>query len=103
MNHPEFLVLNAQFTGDLERHEAELRQIWGGALCVSEAANAMADLETIQAELTDSVPHLTSAGVDVLTNTVTAQVFVDDGLQERLDEQYGPGIVQVDAALQPVG
>ncbi|MBB5787163.1 hypothetical protein [Jiangella mangrovi] len=103
MNHPEYLVLNAQFTGDLERHEAELRQLWGGALCVSEAANAMADLEAVQAELTDSVPNLAGVGVDTLTNTVSLEVFVDDGLQEELDQQYGAGVVQVTASLQPVG
>lgn len=41
-------------------------------------------------------------GVDVLTNAVQLDVFADDGLQERMDEQYGEGVVRVTAALQPV-
>ena len=34
---PEEVVLNVSFTKDLARNEAELRNVWGGALCVSKA------------------------------------------------------------------
>ena len=95
-------VVNARFTGDLERHETALRAIWGGPLCVSEAEHSTQELTAIQEELTDSVPNLSGVGVDVLTNQVGLDVFVDDGLQERLDEQYGEGVVRVTAALRPV-
>lgn len=99
---PARLVLNMRFTGDLERHETALREVWGGALCVSEAARSMPDLTTIQEELTGSVPNMSGAGIDVVTGTVSLDVFVDDGLQAAMDEQYGEGVVTVTAALTPV-
>ncbi|NED95482.1 hypothetical protein G1H11_09165 [Phytoactinopolyspora alkaliphila] len=101
MNDPSLLVLNVQFTGDLERHEAELREVWGGALCVSEAEHTEAELRAIQDELVD-IPGFLGAGVDTSGGVVTLQVEIDDGLQQRLDEQYGEGIVRVTAALTPV-
>ena len=36
MEDPTKLVLNFRFTKDLARHEAELRTVWGGALCVAQ-------------------------------------------------------------------
>ncbi|TDC49028.1 hypothetical protein E1212_19425 [Jiangella ureilytica] len=94
-------VLNVRFTGDLERHEAELRSMWGGPLCVSAAERSMRELTAIQEELVGSVPHLTSVGPEATANVVLLDVFVDDGLQEQLDQQYGPGVVRVSAALRP--
>ena len=44
-NDPTRLVVNVRFTGDLERHERELRKVWGGALCVSQAERTQAELE----------------------------------------------------------
>jgi hypothetical protein len=37
MNDPAKLVLNVRFVGDLDRHEAEIRQVWSGALRLSAA------------------------------------------------------------------
>ncbi|WP_157987502.1 hypothetical protein [Jiangella endophytica] len=95
-------VLNARFTGDLEQHEAALRAIWGGPLCVSEAGRSTQDLTAIQDELTAAVPDVITIGPEVTANVVQLSVFVDNGLQEQLDEQYGEGVVQVSASLRPV-
>ncbi|RIQ33640.1 hypothetical protein [Jiangella rhizosphaerae] len=102
MNDPTKLVLNVRFTGDLEQHEADLRAIWGGALCVSAAEHTEQELLAIQEDVLTELGELASgAGTDPTTGTVSVDVFVDDGLQERLDQQYG-GVVIVHAALRPV-
>lgn len=101
MNDPTKLVLNVRFTGDIERHESDLRAIWGGALCVSAAEHSESDLLAIQEELSGD-PLVHGSYTDATSGTVVLDVFVDDGLQERLDEQYGPGLVRVTAALRPV-
>lgn len=102
MNDPTKLVLNVMFTDDLDRHEADLREIWGGALCVSAAERTEAELLSIQDEVI-TVDGVLGGSSDPRTGTVQVQVIVDDGLQERMDEEYGPGVVTVHAALQPVG
>jgi len=42
-------VLNVRFTKDLARHEADIRTIWGGALCVSKALHTLAELIRVDA------------------------------------------------------
>ena len=95
------VVLNFRFTGDLERHEAALRELWGGALCVSGAENPHDELSAIQDELIHE-PNLVGVGVDMIADVVDLEVLIDNGVQERMDEQYGPGVVRVTAALRPV-
>lgn len=102
MNDPTKLVLNVMFTGDLDRHEADLREIWGGALCVSAAERTEADLLSILDEVM-TVDGVLGGSPDPRTGTVQVQVIVDDGFQQQMDEEYGPGVVTVHAALQPVG
>ena len=103
MNDPGRLVLNVTFTGDLERHETELRQRWGGALCVSEAPASMADLEVIRREVEEEVGEaMTSSSIDEVRGRVEIGVYVDDGLQARFDERYGEGVVLVGSFLRPV-
>lgn len=103
MNDPTRLVLNATFTGELSTHESAMRERWGGPLCVSLAAASMAELEEIRqqvhAELGD---RMTYSSIDVVEGRVEIGVIVDDGLQERFDERYGDGVVEVDSALRPV-
>jgi len=97
-------VLNVRVVGDdaaLTAAEAELRQVWGGLLCVSPAVHTLADLTDIQASLPSE--GMLSAGIDVTTGTVEYQVMFDDGsLQQEMDQLYGPGVVRVISALQPV-
>lgn len=99
---PTKLVLNARFTGDLERHERELRALWGGALCVSGAQRTEAELAAIQAELASEAGMLWSS-TDVVHNRVELGVIVDDGMQAALDARYGHGVVRVVPALRPMG
>lgn len=104
MNDPTRLVLNVTFTGDLERHEDELRARWGGALCVSGAAASMADLEVIRREVEEEVGRrMTYSSIDEVTGRIEVGVYADDGLQARFDERYGEGVVLVGPMLRPVG
>ena len=48
---PAAFVLNVTFTGDPAEHEAALREIYGGPLCVSGAERSAAELEAIVAGL----------------------------------------------------
>lgn len=102
MNDPALLVLNLRFTGDLERHEAEVRQRWGGSLCVSKADRPLSDLLSIQAELIRDEEFL-HLSVNEIQGVVEVGVVVDPGLQAELDDRYGAGVVEVSAALRPVG
>jgi hypothetical protein len=102
-NDPTQLVLNFRFTGDIERHEREIREIWGGALCVSLAEHTERELRDIQARLHGEAPDLLSVGVDSVQGVVELHVIVDDGrLQQELDDRYGAGLVRVTSALTPV-
>jgi len=101
-NDPKRTILNARFTGDLAAHEARLRAVWGGALCVSPAKHTTAELDRIVAELSGAKDVL-SAGADPVTNTVVVEVFVaTDALTEEFDSRYGPGTVRLDGFLKPV-
>lgn len=77
-NHVAKMVLNFTFTGDLERHEAELRKIWGGALCVSQAQRTQAELRAIEQDLI-ALPERATHSIDEVTGTLTLYVMVDDG------------------------
>lgn len=100
-------VLNVKFTGDLQRHEREIRTFWGGALCVSKGERTMHELRAIQTELTGNAAtydlEMLSAGVDEIANVVTLDVVVvHPDTQQRLDDRYGKGLVRVTGRLQPV-
>jgi hypothetical protein len=100
MNDPARLVVNVRVVGDPAAAERQLREVWGGALCVSEARRTHAELRRIQDEVAGTPGMLTaSARGDV----VTLDVDFDDGtLQRRFDEKYGEGVVRVLSALFPV-
>jgi hypothetical protein len=100
-NDPTRLVLVVRFTGDLARHEQELRAIWGGALCVTGASRTQAELSAVQQELTDEPGFLWSS-IDVVANAVDVGLIVDAGAQDRLDARYGTGVVRVEPGLHPV-
>jgi hypothetical protein len=101
MNDPTALILNLRFTGDLERHEVELRKLYGGPLCVSEGRYTEAELLRIQEEVDVPDDVLWSSG-DTVGEQVELGVVVDDGLQAELDERYGEGVVEVQPALTPI-
>lgn len=101
-NDPQRMVLNVRFTKDLARHEADLRKIWGGALCVSTARHTEADLRRIQDELTKELGTVSSS-TDPTTETVTIGTYVArESTQRDLDARYGPGVVVLQGLLQPL-
>lgn len=100
MNDPRKLVLNVRVVGDAAAAERRLREVWGGALCVSPGEHTQAELRRIQRELND-VDGMLSTGVG--DDAVGLGVTYDDGsLQAALDEKYGEGVVEVHSALVPV-
>ena len=101
-NDPATFILNVSFTGDLEAHEAAIRELWGGLLCVSEAPVTAAKLAEIRAEVEADVGDFLSSSINEVEGRVEIGVAVDDGLQERVDERYGSGVVDVQAQLRPV-
>jgi hypothetical protein len=108
LQDPTTIVLNISFTGDLQRHEADLKEIWGGALCVSNADRSLEELRSIQGELTGRVAkeldvEMLSVGIDDGANVVDLKVVVVHAdTQARLNERYGESVVLVRGALRPV-
>lgn len=103
MNDPRWTVLNVGVTDDVARAEAAVREVWGGALCVSEFANTHARLREVAQDLKD-LPGGLDSGYGSIANTVEVGVVFDDGsIQAWADKTYGPGVVEVTSALTPVG
>jgi hypothetical protein len=118
MNDPQRLIVVATFTGDLARHEADLRQLWPGALCVAKASVSAADLAAIATEISAGIDnkgtltlpngvtlHVLTFGQsgNPVTGTVDYDVVIaEPGAQAYFDETYGAGRVVLHAALHPV-
>jgi hypothetical protein len=106
--HPGEFVLNVAFTGDLARHQAELRPHWGGRLCVTSQQRSYRRLQEIQGELQGAVGRdlglrVLSTGLREDVNAVTLMVEVlEDRAHEAIDARYGSGAVEATAALVPV-
>ena len=101
-NDPTGMVVNARFTDRLAANERELREVWGGALCVSAASRTQAELESVQRTLAD-LPGFVGSGPDVIAGVVDAQVYVaTERAQRELDERFGPGVVRLAGVLQPM-
>lgn len=99
-NDPTQLIINVAVTKDPAAAEATLRETWGGALCVSEAAYTEAELNDLAMEL-QKLPGVTtsSAAADV----VQIGVLFDDGsLQDWVDATYGAGRVEISSTLVPM-
>jgi hypothetical protein len=103
------LVLNVAFTGHLARHEAELREVWGGPLCVVQLDRTVRELRALQDELSSG--GIDDLGLEVLwSSTLERQQVIELGVvaasSEQLDaveQRYGSGVVRVVPALTPVG
>jgi hypothetical protein len=103
------IVITATFTGDLERHEARIRDTWGGPLCVVRYERSYRDLRAIQKDLSSDDAaalglQVLTSDVDVVDNVVDIHVVVlDDRARAALDDRYGEDTVRATAALTPVG
>jgi hypothetical protein len=101
LNDPTKLVINVRVTEHPEDAEATLREVWGGALCVSTAEHTMDELQAIQDEVNDLPGMLSSSPGDGM---VELGVVYDDGtVQAWTDATYGARTVLVYSALQDVG
>jgi hypothetical protein len=101
-NDPLRLVLNVITTGDLAEMERAVREVWGGALCVTKAVRAEADLLTVQQKVND-VPGMLSSGVDIIEGRVDLYVIrATPELQKQLDDEHGVGVVHLQGALVPI-
>lgn len=101
MNDPERLVLNLRFTGDRQRHVAEVRAVWGGALCITKADRSLRELEAVRDELQEELEPLGSSIDEVRGVVEITTVVPDEELQKSLDDRYGAKIVALTGALQP--
>lgn len=96
------------FTGDLERHRAELRQVWGGGLCVVRKpvdANTLdAWRQRMEVELEAghlAGDHVLEMGADPDDGTIHVGVWwAPPGTAERLSARYRIPIT-VDRVLKP--
>ncbi len=103
MNDPARLILNVSVTGGVAAMQSRLREVWGGALCVSEVRHTNQELKRITQQVDERAGSLllsSSWGDD----RVDLDVLVDVGgrLQQELDDEHGPGTVKVTSALKAV-
>jgi hypothetical protein len=100
MNDPLLQVLNVRLTRDVAAAGQELREIWGGALCVSRARYSDAELEPIQRAV-GRLPG--NAGTGRGHDIVDAYIIYDDGsIQAWADQEYGAGVVVLEPSLTDV-
>jgi hypothetical protein len=95
---PPYVVLNVTFTEGLAAREADLRRIWGGALCVSRAARSRASLERVRDELSASMGSgnpsgLYGVGRDDRRSAVNAYVFAETPAVEAMVRRYDGAVV----------
>ena len=102
------VVVSVVFTGEAERHEAEIKEFWDGPLCVVERPGRTArELAQIRKEAEASLPALglemlwsSEAGVDSVIE-IGVVVDVDGRSQAAFDARFGPGVVRLFPALKP--
>jgi hypothetical protein len=102
---PEPAVLNVAFTGDLDRHERELRALYGGPLCVSQVARTQAELDEVQQAVHAALgADALGSGADGRRGVVDVQVtVVDPDIEARVAAVDPDGVVELHGWLQPVG
>jgi hypothetical protein len=103
------VLFNVVFTGDAERHEAEIRKVWDGPLCVvARDVPPARELARVRKEVEAGLGDL---GLEMLWSqgpavdpVVEIGVVVDVGgqAQSALNRLYGPGVVRLVPALKPV-
>lgn len=102
-NDPALLVLNVLVTEDQEGAEASIREVWGGALCVSEASHTEDELRAIQDEVVEEFrSEMVGAGLDTIGNRATLFTYVaTEELRADLEARYGDAI-EIESLLRPV-
>ncbi|WP_433221137.1 hypothetical protein [Microtetraspora malaysiensis] len=102
-NDPKRLVLNLRFTDDATARESAIREVWGGALCLSQAPHSEAELQAVQGRVLKEIKGVFSAGVDGRAGKVSIGVWaVTPELQREVDEKYGKDLMVLRSYLKPV-
>lgn len=101
------VVLNAAFTGNLDKHEASLRQHWNGSLCIIRYERSMDELEQIRAEVYAMLEELSvrmlTSDLDEIGNSINVHVIhIDEADHEELRERFGSETVELTTALHPL-
>jgi hypothetical protein len=102
------VVLNVAFTGDLGVHEQQIRESWGGPLCLTQREHTLDRILEIQSELSGEVGR--ELGIEIIASDASetrsvveiSVVVIDAATQQKIDERYGEGTVEVTARLRPV-
>jgi hypothetical protein len=101
-NDPRRLVLNVTTTEAVAALERDLREVWGGSLCVAQAARSEAELSSVQEELPD-LPGQLGSGTEARTGQVVVDLLVaTEERQRELDAEFGSGTVRLHGALVPI-
>lgn len=97
-------VLTFSFTGDLDRHEAQLRQRYGGPICVVAAEHSAAKLQALQTAVHEALPGVAfGSNADTVRGVVEVSVpVVDDETIQRIAAIDPDGLVRAYAILVPV-
>lgn len=104
-DHDPFdLVLITKFAGNLGGRVKWIREVWGGALCVSPAPHSLAELTAIQDQLHQTLGGVSQTSeVNIPANRVEFDGFlITDELQQRVNEAYGQGTVALTSWLEPI-
>jgi hypothetical protein len=101
-------VLTVAYTGDVERHRAELTAMWKGPVCVIQRPRSVAALQQAQDDLVRNVGQqlrlqVLSVSIDPLHSRLDVGVLVADAAtQAALDQRFGAGAVLLTGTLKPV-
>lgn len=103
---PAKVVVNVAFVGDAQRHEATLREVWGGALCMISRDRTPDDLEPVRRAADELLSSLgrssSSSGIDTRAMAVKIELdYADAALRATLDERFGVGVVALESWLRP--
>ncbi|MEU4578035.1 hypothetical protein [Nonomuraea sp. NPDC023979] len=101
-DHARDVVLNLAFTGDLSGREAWIREVWGGALCVTGAKRTRAELYGIQERVMDEKGVLEAATSETRNRVEATMWLATPEQRERLAAAYGDAVV-VEDVLKPAG
>jgi hypothetical protein len=99
MRDPARTILNVAVLDNVEEHEAAIREIYGGPLCVVLRTTSADQLRAVQADLTDEMQELgiSTLGADELRGVVSVGVTaVDPALEAQLAERFGEGVIEFD-------
>lgn len=99
----------AGFTGDLEAHEQQLREVWDGPLCVCQQERTTTELRRIQDELSDEAIarelgiQTTLSSDNVWLNQVEQGVVIaTPEMEQAVVDRFGEGAVKLFPEFEPI-